>query len=912
MIRALARWIRALLAAGALAIFIAGVPGLLVITAGWPLRWLGWTHPTAAPRVADLVSALTSPWSDSMLFAVLATGGWLLWALFVRDVLVEVIAACAEVSQQRAGRGSPHVARRGPMRTVAAILIGAIIGAILADSIRGTLGSPAASAAAAADAAAHRPAVAVAPARPVSEPLTDHLATPVQRSTTRVTPVALTVSITTSPDIPDWAADAPGGIHHVVKGDNLWDIAEARLGDPYRWREIYQLNRGQPQAGGYRLTDPDEIDIGWVLALPARDPDQAASPPAQADPTQPEPAPRTSPSTARSGAPSAAASDTSDAPSHHFEDHTDRGITLPTEGWISLGLAAAIAIISALVRLRARRQARPEFPIPIRTEPGPSPVPAPIALAYQAASRSSAAGSGADQPAGTTMPDPPEVAAPVGLDPGGVEISLFALPGPGLALSGPGAEPAARAILAAALTTAVLDIPDRRPIVVTTIGALARLLPDGVAPAGLDLDGTAFEGERLLVLADPVAAITHAEEEMITRRRILDTLDLACVADLNAEPDLDDPQPPYVLLIDATARHAARIQAVGTHRRALDLHPILLGPQDGFPTIEVSADGTPTHDQAEIGRLSTLAAADLAALLDMIASTLPRPEAGTSVDDPPTASTGHPAAVEPVIIPAASGDTPPLVRLTVLGPITLTTDTGPVTTGMRSGSYAVLAVLAAHPAGRSPEQLAAHLHPSLGPDTAIKRIRTDVGTVRSVLRKATGAKDAKFIIFDRGIDRYHLEADTVTVDLWRMLAALDRANTANDDPACLTALRDAVGLYQGDFAEGDDRPWAIDDATCYRHQILAAYARIAELTELDQPEQAIRALETAIDLDPVNEELYQRLIRIQGRLHRPDAVRRTLRRLEARLFELGDVEPSEATRRVAERQLRPNPVGGRR
>ncbi|MBN1173093.1 MAG: LysM peptidoglycan-binding domain-containing protein, partial [Micromonosporaceae bacterium] len=803
MIRVLARWFRALLAAGALLGFIAGVPGLLVVTAGWPLRWLGWTHPTAVPSVGDLVSALTSPWSDSMIFAVLATGGWLLWALFLRDVLVEVIAACAEASQLRAGRGGLQVVRRGPMRTVAAILIGAIIGAILTDSLRGALGS---SAAAAADAAAHRPAVAVAPARPVAEPLTDHLAAPVQRPATHVTPVALTVSITTSTDIPAWAADAPGGVHHVVKGDNLWDIAEAKLGDPYRWREIYQLNRGQPQAGGYRLTDPDEIDIGWVLALPARDPDQAIAPPPQTEPTQPDPAPSTptapapnpgtGPSTAPPGSPSAGpsstapttapsatdsstpsptASDTSENPSHRSEDHSDRGITLPTEGWISLSLAAAIAIISTLVRLRARRQARLEFPIPIRSEPDPSPIPTSIALADQATSRGSAVDPGSERPACATLPDPPEVAVPVGVDGHGAEISLFTLPGPGLALTGPGAEPAARAILAAALTTAVLDTPDRRPIVVTTTGTLARLLPDGVPPAGLDPDGTAFEGERLLVLPDPVAAITHAEEEMITRRRVLDSLDLTCVADLNTHPSRDEPQPPYVLLIDAVPRHAARIQAVGTHRGALDLHPIVLGNHDGFPTINVSADGTPDSDQAEIGRLSTLAAADLPALLDMIASTLPRPEAGTSVDDPST--TELPARTEPVIIPT-SGDTPPLVRLTVLGPTTLTTDAGPVTSGMRSGSYAVLAVLAAHPAGRSPEQLAAHLHPSLDPDTAIKRIRTDVGTVRSVLRKATGAKDAKFIIFDRGIDRYHLEVDTIAVDLWRMLAALDRANTA--------------------------------------------------------------------------------------------------------------------------------------
>ena len=46
-------------------------------------------------------------------------------------------------------------------------------------------------------------------------------------------------------------------------------------------------------------------------------------------------------------------------------------------------------------------------------------------------------------------------------------------------------------------------------------------------------------------------------------------------------------------------------------------------------------------------------------------------------------------------------------------------------------------------------------------------------------------------------------------------------------------------------------------------------------------------------------------MRIHGRLGRLDAVRRTVRLLENRLAELGEAEPSEATRRVAARQLKP-------
>jgi two-component SAPR family response regulator len=202
--------------------------------------------------------------------------------------------------------------------------------------------------------------------------------------------------------------------------------------------------------------------------------------------------------------------------------------------------------------------------------------------------------------------------------------------------------------------------------------------------------------------------------------------------------------------------------------------------------------------------------------------------------------------------------------------------------------------------------MAAAIHPNVDPDSGVNRVRTDLNAIRSLLREATGVEGrGKFIVYDSASSRYRIDPDLIEVDLWRMLAAIDRANKATDDEACLAALREAVDCYGGDFGEGQDWPWAIDYATTYRHQLLSAYARIAEILEADHPDQAVAALEGAIDYDPVNEELYQRVIRIHGRLARPDAVRRTMHLLENRLADLGQAEPSQATRRIAERQLNP-------
>ncbi|MGC9667438.1 BTAD domain-containing putative transcriptional regulator [Planosporangium sp. 12N6] len=963
MVRALVAVGRLLRAVAALAVltgFVAGVPWLLTVSAGWPLGWLGWPQPAQIPDLADVSAALTNPWSDQMILGLLASIGWVLWLVFVRHVVVEVIEASAATAAARRGQFHTPVTGRGPIRWVAAVLVGSIIGAVLFDAARAVTSAGTTSAAAAADAAARRPAVAVATAQPAAAPIAH---TGPRPAITVHAPAATAVPVVSADhrdgDVPGWARDAPGGVHRVVAGDNLWDLAADKLGDPHRWREIYTLNRGHLQANGYTLTDPDEIHVGWVLALPARDgapaqpeaaspaaPAPAAPAPANAgaaDPTPRQAAPAPSapgaaslapstpatpapstPAAANGGvAPSTSPADTTPAnssppatepaapDSEAGKDHDETGISLPSQGWISLGLAALIAAVASLLRLQRRRRARLSFPIAARIKAQPTPVPEPLAVVDTIGARHLRA---EDHP--PHRPPAPPVPAPIGIDAAGTEVSLFDLPGPGLALTGDGAEPAARAVLAAALATGATQAAEARPVVVTTADVLARLLPAGAPLVGLDPDATSFDGERLIILDEVAAAVTHAEEEMIVRRRLLDTFDVDTITALNARTDHAEAQPPYVLLIEATTRHAARLRAVGAHRAALHLHPVILGGLDGIPTVDVAADGTTSGDDAAgLARLSTLATGDLAAVLGMLTDAAPRPEPGHDIDLDPAggASAGSATSAEVAEpVPAQATRRPAPVRLRVLGPILVETETGPVATGMRSGSYIVLASLAVHPRGRTLDQLAADLHPDTDPATAGKRIRTDISTIRRVLRTATGNTEAMFVVYDPATGRYRLDPDLIAVDLWQMLTAIEAANTADDDTTALTALREAAELYTGDFADGHDHTWITDHATTYRHQILAVYARIAEITEADHPDQAVAALERALEFDPVNEELYQRIMRIHGRAQRPDAVRRTLRRLEERLAELGDAEPSEATRRVAERQLRPATAGERR
>ncbi|MFC4951031.1 LysM peptidoglycan-binding domain-containing protein [Pseudonocardia sp. GCM10023141] len=172
------------------------------------------------PKGASLIDLTLRPDDGTLLMGFLAIVGVGAWLILTISIISEIVATVA-------GRPAPRITVPGFGwgRSIAAALVAAMLGAA--------------------------PAVAA----------------PAAVSTTSVSPVEHPQAAA-EPARSEHAAD-DGPVHLVVHRDTLWRIAQVALGDPMRWREIFELNVGRIQPDGGRLTEASDLTVGWRLLLPA-------------------------------------------------------------------------------------------------------------------------------------------------------------------------------------------------------------------------------------------------------------------------------------------------------------------------------------------------------------------------------------------------------------------------------------------------------------------------------------------------------------------------------------------------------------------------------------------------------------------------------------------------------------------
>jgi hypothetical protein len=649
------------------AALLAGPPLVLWRLGGSPV-------PSGLPSREALAAWVRQPLDPGFVDGVCLLAGWLVWAALA-------LAAAAEgyVRVARCHRRLPRLALPHPLRALAATVFGAA-------AVTASTAPPVASAQAAAAAGGDTTGADRASPRQASP------------------------------------APATGPVYRVVPGDRIWSIAGRFLHDPRRYPEIAALN---PRYAAVYDDFPDHIEPGDQLRLPTVARDRGvrahargtliAAPPPHRPPVPPHipPSPRPSPPSALPGddgvadacslttpAPTTSRPATGSAshpavagPSTPARSSRSRppGVTLTGDSWVDLGLAAAVAAAATVVwRLRRRRYTprpptaqapigdadlAPMPPVVTRlrrglTAPAPHDDTGVDDLADPAgAVTASAADTDADCSGGTDPRQRADAAAELNLPALGNPI-LAAWPPAGLGLIGPGAEAAARGLLASALAAGVDDPHGRAGVVVpaatlTTLLGAATSLP---------------ETPRLTVTGDLAEALQLLEEQTLHRTRLVHGHEVDTVAQLReVDPD-EQPLPPILLLADAPVPHErTRIAALLAQGQRLDIHGVLLGEWPDGDTVVVAGDGTTTPadgeparhgaHRADLGRLTVLTAAEAAALLPVLAEShtgLPQPALPQPPSDAAAAGTtvmaghlGQPAHAAPVASGRSADSVPP-------------------------------------------------------------------------------------------------------------------------------------------------------------------------------------------------------------------------------------------------------------
>lgn len=428
-----------------------------------------------------------------------------------------------------------------------------------------------------------------------------------------------------------------------------------------------------------------------------------------------------------------------------------------------------------------------------RRRAGPPPSPAPARNAHAAAPHPA----DPEQPHRETSPETAdeEAAAELGT------AAVVDLSAGGLGITGPGAPGAARSLIAAALTTD--DDPPLHLVIpeadaATLLGAEAAALLADRAPASAIVTPTLSDALTRLH-SELVAYPGEAEEDVPAGRA-------------DAEPST-----PLLLIAGPDENHTAELRALLAQRRPTGIAALLLGRWPRA-TVTVSGDHTLTTTDTALEHLTGAhwPATDTDTLAGMIAA-LPARD--------------HRRA-----------------ELRVLGRITLTTATGPVTLRRRA-AFEVAAYLATHPDGPRLERAVADMWPGEATHRANRRFHDAI----SALRSAVG--DDQLILHENG--RYRLNPEAASVDLWDLQKLLAATETDPGEDRARARLDRAAADFT-DLAAEADYAWAEPLRLELRRRLIGALLACAASVAAGDPRPL---LARAVAIDPRHTDAQRALIR---------------------------------------------------
>ncbi len=190
---------------------------------------------------------------------------------------------------------------------------------------------------------------------------------------------------------------------------------------------------------------------------------------------------------------------------------------------------------------------------------------------------------------------------------------------------------------------------------------------------------------------------------------------------------------------------------------------------------------------------------------------------------------------------------------------------------------------------------------ALWPDAEGDLSKHNLDTTLYRLRRLVDADE--LVIFQDS--RLTLNPACCWVDVWaleRLLSDLPRLLDQGGSPTLM--LERLLRCCQGEFLAGSSEGWVMSARDQLRGKVRRAVLRLGDALERERHwPQAADLYQHGLRLDPIAEELYQRLMRCYARLQRPAEALRLYQQCQRTLQETLGTSPSESTERLY-RELR--------
>src|SRR2546422_2470217 len=254
-----------------------------------------------------------------------------------------------------------------------------------------------------------------------------------------------------------------------------------------------------------------------------------------------------------------------------------------------------------------------------------------------------------------------------------------------------------------------------------------------------------------------------------------------------------------------------------------------------------------------------------------------------------------------------------LLRLAVLGSPEVFHDGNRLTFSLRK-ALALLLYLAVEGGMHPRSKLAAFLWPDSEPHDARTALRNAIALLRSLLADADASASQHTHLLSEhellGLDPHasmELDLDVVQ-QAWKRTQELSLPPSEQQRAALVTHFQHALSLVRGPFLDGfwlgEEAPfdeWVQQQQRQWQVRLQLLFDRLSSWQETaGELEQARATLLRWLALDPLQEEAYRRLMRVQLALGDPTAARQVYATCQARLAEELQVQPSAETVVLAE------------